>query len=182
MDDHWLILRTSSRATIALADCLLRDGYEAWTPVHTFMKRAPRRRELNEVVVPMLPSFAFARAQHIHSLLALAESFSKPCPDFSVFHYMNNVPLVSDGELSSLRNLEESCRQRAAVEKRKSNRREILFRAGDAIRINGGAFAGMDGVVENDDGKFAMVSFGGTKVKIATFLLANDNIPIPQRA
>jgi len=178
MTDLWLILRTSSRHTIALTECLRREGYEAWTPVVTFLKRTPRRRETRQVELPMLPSFAFAKAHHAQSLLELAEAFSKPCPDFSIFRHMNEVRLVRDDELSALRMIEE--RKRRDVESLKP--RQIRFKAGQSIRLVQGSFAGLDGVVENDDGRFAMVSFGNTKVKISTFLLSNDNIQEPQRA
>lgn len=181
MTDHWLILRTASRSTLALAESLAKSGYDVWTPVRTFNKRAPRRREISQVVVPMLPSFAFAKASHIHALLEMAEAFTKPCPDFSVFHYLNDIPLVRDEELESLRNLEARDRRQAEIERFKTGR-QIRFKGGETIRIDEGAFAGMDGVVQYDDGKYAMVSFGRTKVKIATFLLANDNVQEPQRA
>lgn len=177
MTDKWVILRTSSRNTMRLVSDLLRDGFEIWTPQRTFCKRAPRNLGVYQVNAPMLPSFAFAKASHVHSLMALSNDLVKPCPDFSVFHYMNEIPLIGDHELESLRMLEERERRRAETDQLASRKRQVIFRPGEKIRIEFGAFAGMSGVIEKDDGRFALVSFDGLKpVKFSTFILSGKNI------
>lgn len=177
MGRDWIILRTSSRNTLRLAAQLIKDGFDAWTPARTFRKRVPRKNEVYEITAPLLPSFAFARANHIHTLLALAEEPVKPHPDFSVFHYLNEIPMIADGELHPLRMIEDRDQRRLEAERLSCRRRQVMFKPGSNIRIAVGAFAGMLGTVEKDDGKFALVNFGlGKPVKISTFILTGENI------
>lgn len=176
----WVILRTSSRNTLKLAEQLVKEGFVAWTPARTFRKRVPRKSEIYEVTAPLMPTFAFAHADQVHSLLTLAEEPMKPCPDFSVFRYMNGIPLVADHELSPLRSIEERDRRRLEAERLACRRRQVMFQPGQRIRIETGPFSGMSGVVERDDGKFALVSFGKLKpVKFSTFILTGENILCP---
>jgi hypothetical protein len=173
---NWIILRTGSRNTLKLVKDLVKDGYVAWTPARTFRKRAPRNLGTYEITAPMLPSFAFARADHIHALLELSDSPRKPCPDFSVFHYLNGIPIVGDAELNSLRRLEENDRKRLEAQRRIDRKREVLFNPGDLIKVTVGAFSGMSGTVTNDDGRFALICFGDMNVKISTSLLSAENL------
>lgn len=163
----WVILRTKGRDTLELAEKLARAKFMVWTPTHVERKHSPHNRLGVEIAAPLLPTFAFARARHLHSLLAMSGAPRKACPDFSVFHYMDQIPLIADNELDALRQVEE--RERLNSLRRKPRARK--FDSGDEIRIDQGAFAGMSGIVEQDDGKFAMVLFGRTAVKIATFML-----------
>lgn len=173
LNDHWLILRTSSRNTLRLCEQLIREGFDAWAPKRTFAKKG--KSGMLTVTAPLLPSFAFARAEHVHSLLALENDPVKPCADFSVFRddmFPDGVPLILDSELHPLRAREE-------WEKRMMRRRKPkvrVFRPGETVRIEEGAFAGMSGSVKRDDGKFATVLFGNREVKISTFILVGEQI------
>jgi hypothetical protein len=170
--DGWIVLRTPGRSTLKLAEHLAAGGFSVWAPSRQMQKRAPRRKTLKEWCSPILPSFVFARAQHVHALLILSESPSKSCPDFSVFKHNGGIPVIADAELTQLRFIEKSEGERWTRQLMK--RRAPAFDSGDVIRIHSGSFAGLSGVVEADDGRFAEVCFGPFKVKISTFLLRND--------
>lgn len=170
--DGWIILRTSGRSTLRLAEHLAAGGIAVWAPSRVTQKRAPRRKAAKEQRLPILPSFVFARAEHVHALLILAESPSKSCPDFSVFKHNGAIPVIADGELTQLRFIEKA--EDSRWQRQLMKRRAPAFDTGDVIRIHRGSFAGMSGVVEADDGRFAEVSFGPFKVKISTFLLRAD--------
>lgn len=177
-DDRWLILRTRSRDTLALVKDLLAAGFDAWAPKRTFAKQG--KGEMLTLTAPLLPSFAFARASHIHALLVLADEPVKPCPDFSVFHYNDRIPVVRDDELHRMRQIEANDLKRLEAA-RKPRRREIKFFPGDTIRLAIGAWAGKVGTVERDDGKTINLSVEGWPVKISAFHLTDEMAFIAQQ-
>lgn len=160
--NQWLILRCSGRNTLPLADSLNRAGFECWTPA--FEKRLPRKR--TERTAPLLPTYVFAGARHLEGLLELSDPNAPPTrhPQFSVFHYLDRIPLIADSDLDALRNSEA---KRTRREKRGLKR----FESGDPVRINEGAFSGMSGIVKHSNGKYALVMFDRMAVNVATFLL-----------
>lgn len=177
MTDHWLILRTSGRNTLKLAEQLVREGFHAWAPKRTFFQKG--KGEMLTVTAPLLPSFAFARAEHIHSLLAMADDPVKPCVDFSVFRddmHPDRIPLIRDGELHHLRLVEAGDLRRLEVGMAK--RRKPILNPGDSIRLTSGAFAGMVGTVERDSGKYIEVDLGLRSVKICAFHLGEENVSL----
>lgn len=167
----WCILRTAAPRTIALYRSLLGAGYETWTPIETINRRRPRSRTQDELETPILPTFLFARAAHLPDLMAIPALAFNPHPSFSLFRYDGRIPLVADREIEGLRKFED----RARIAHVKSQGR--TFKRGEHVRVEEGAFMGMSGVVENGDGKFAMVAFAGSmRVKIATWLLNADGV------
>jgi transcription antitermination factor NusG len=159
----WCILRTSGRNTIPLVETLKADGFTAWTPVEVQRIRKRNSHERLTRAFPMTPSFVFARADRIAGLLALSNAYRKRQPDFSVMRYRGNIPTIADLELEALRSMELRAQPKEDRPK---------FGVGSTVRVPEGAFAGMTGIVETDDGKFALVGFGGRmKVRVASFLL-----------
>lgn len=176
----WLILRTASRNTLKLAEQLMREGFDAWTPQRTFRKRAPRCRQVYEVTAPILPTFAFVRADHVNSVLALAKDPRKPCADFSVFHLHDEPGIVEDAELNGLRKVEERERARLEAQRRAGRRRQVVFNEGEEIKVTVGPFAGMSGTVTNDDGKFVTLLFSASReVKFPSFVLTGNEVICP---
>jgi transcription antitermination factor NusG len=173
----WFILRTAGRSTLVLAKSLAEDGFEAWTPVATQIVRVPRMNARREIRLPLLPSFVFVRANHLQDLLQLARMHERPrrgstgrSPahrSFSVFHYLDSIPLIHDKHLEPLR-----LKEREAVPK--SIRPG--FNRGANVRVTNGAFQGLKGKVERSKSGYAIVIFSDWKrpVKIPTFLLAED--------
>jgi transcription antitermination factor NusG len=172
-DGHWCILRTSGGRTLPLARSLVDADFEVWTPVETISRRRPRSKIKIDIEAPIMPTFVFARAWHLPELLACASSPINEHPSFSVFHYAGKIPLVAEREVEGLRREEHRAMRRVQRTQRKD------FAIGERVRVPEGPFAGMSGVVQQSDGKFALVGFAGTmRVKIATFLLDADALQI----
>lgn len=162
ISDHWIILRTSGRHTLRLVDKLGAQGFHAWTPTMTQRRRGQPTDESEA----MLPSFAFARANHLHALLSVRGSAKLPA--FSIFHHFDRIPLIHDGELRGLR-LEERRAKRMTAPR-------IKFRPGMRVRLTEGAYAGMEGRIVRERGKDLVVDLGIREVKISTFILGEENI------
>jgi len=159
----WCILRTCGRRTLNLASSLNEAGIEAWSPRRTYEQRVSRgskaKRERTE---PLMPSFVFARADHLDRLLALSHRPGTMEP-FTVFHYLGAVPLISDRNLEPLRVAE-----RRAIPKR----RQQVFRPGQSVKVTDGVAEGMRGIVEQTEGQYTLVAFGGSfRLKISNFIL-----------
>lgn len=158
----WCILRCSGRNTLPLAESLGKAGFEVWTP--SAIQRLPRKRA--ERPAPLLPSYVFARSGALEQLLELStpDGPLNQHPSFRVFHYLDRIPVIADRDLDALRQSEA----------RRVKRRQYAHRAysrGDVVQINEGAFAGMSGIVQRSNGKYALVMFGRVPVNVATFLL-----------
>lgn len=164
---EWIILRTSGRNTLGLLEDLTRAGFDVWTPVRVERKRAPRSNARYEIKQAMMSTYVFAKSHHVEDLCELAKMTQKDCPDFSVFHYLDRIPVVADRELDPLRMTE------ARMVPRKKAR---TFNSGELVRVQEGPFTGMTGMVEHGDGKYTLVLFGRTAVKIHTFLLRNERM------
>ena len=186
--DSWFILRTAGRSTLSLAASLAEDGFEVWTPVRTERIRIPRKNVNREVRLPLLPSFVFARARHLVELLELASMTEKPRRGaergrssrpahraFSVFHYLDQIPMIADRHLEPLRQ-----KELALVPKKDGPR----FDRGARVRVGSGAFEGLKGRVERCKSGYALVIFDDFKnpAKIPTFLLREDQVLTPVNA
>jgi len=168
---RWCILRTSGARTLPLVKSLCEAGIDAWSPAKVDRIRIPRTKRYAERRTAILPTFAFAREEHIGALrLALAQPIS-PHPLFWIFRHMERIPLISDREIEGLRAEEERAKRREL----KSKRHE--FPIGTTVKTSEAGFRGLSGVVERGDDRFALVCFGGRlRVKIATFLLESDGV------
>lgn len=165
----WLIIRTSPKSTVTLAKSLREAGYDCWTPVKKIERRLPRSKGKKEIEVPILPTFVFAREKHEDELLALSKRTQTRHAGFSVFHYFGSIPKIHEGELRTLR-----------MEERRANGKVAgrVITQGERVRVPDGPFAGMSGIVETAQGKFALVCFPGLAipVRIATFRLDSDEV------
>lgn len=178
-EQRWFAVRTAGPRTINLARSLAEAGHEAWTPVRVTRRRLSRSKVRVEREGAMLPTFVFVRADALRDLLTCLSMPSNPHPAFSIFRHNGNIALFDGGSLSTMRLNEDKERERIERERladlRREHRRE--FTPGTAVRVPTGGFAGMTGVVQEGDDRFALVSFGGRmNVKIATFLLSDDLI------
>jgi hypothetical protein len=170
----WCILRTSGRSTIGLAESLSKDGYEAWTPVETRMVRSPGINARREVRLPIMPSYVFARVEHLIDLLQLADMPVKPRRGaglmdpaharFTVLHAFGRIPLVAERHLSELR--------RTEAKRTPIKRAAYSFPRNASTRVKDGAFAGLVGiVVRSTPAKTVLCFDGGFAVEIPTTLL-----------
>lgn len=167
--EGWCVLRTRGVSTMRLAASLTDSGIAAWTPIGSTTKRKGRARDRVDSPTPIMPTFVFARSSHIGELQRLRGLLVSPHPAFSIFRHLNRVPIISDRDICSLKDAEEQ----SALNQRKKQR--TVVPVGSQVNISEGAFAGMSGVVEQSDGKSAIVAFGGNfKVTIAAWLLPQD--------
>lgn len=161
----WCVLRTSGRGTLSLADSLSGAGIEAWAPRRELDVRRPRSRCRSRRIVPLMPSYVFARVRHLEDLVRLSDRPGRH-EGFSLFRYFGKLALFSDDALEPLRSAETRALPR---------RRRRTYRPGQMVRVPEGNFGGMSGIVERSDGRYTMVCFGGSiRVKIATFLLREN--------
>jgi transcription antitermination factor NusG len=171
----WFILRCAGRSTLPLAKTLAEDGFEVWTPVRTQTIRVPRMNVRREVKLPLLPSFVFARAEHMVDLIALEKRPGRH-HEFTVFRmlpryfswlYAPRLPTIRDKDLEPLRLSEQR-----AVPKKDQPR----FDRGARVRAHSGVFEGMRGKVERcRDGKVQVIFEGGSKRwEIPAFLLSEE--------
>ena len=184
--DGWCILRTNGRRTLALAASLNRAGIEAWTPQEVRKRRLPRSRSFREYDEAIVPSFVFVRSSCLADVLrALAQPINEH-PPFSVFQFAGRAPVIADGEMADLREREDHARGAylAAQERarqaelraiRKSIRPDVAV--GSAVQLNGGAYAGLRGVVEKVNGGDAIVRISPTFApKVASWLLIDADV------
>jgi transcription antitermination factor NusG len=178
-EDGWFVLRTAGRSTLALAQTLSEDGFEAWTPVRTQLIRIPRMNVRREIKLPLLPSFVFVRSKHLVDVLEIANMIDKPRRgsgwgkpahrDFSVFHHLDRIPMIADRHLEPLR-----MKEIEIVPKKDAPR----FDRGAKVRVNSGAFEGLKGKVERCKSGYALVLFTDYRrpVNIPTWLLKEDGL------
>jgi transcription antitermination factor NusG len=178
----WFVLRCAGRSTLLLAKTLAEDGFDSWTPAVTQRIRVPRKNVNREITLPLLPSFIFVRAPHLHDLLHLAGMEEKPRRgsgpahrDFSVFHFLDRIPMIADRNLEPLRT-----KERQAVPKKDAPR----FDRGARVRVGKGAFEGLKGRVERCKSGYALVIFTDFRnpVNIPTWLLKEDQLFREERA
>lgn len=164
----WCILRTAGPRTLPLMRSLIDAGFKAWTPVAQVKRRLPRRRDRVETPAAMLPTFVFAQADRLPELARLARSPLNPHPAYSVFRFDGRVPILTDRQIEALRLAEAR-----AVPKR----RRPTLTIGTTVKPGEGAYAGLEGVVQESDGKYTLVAFGGwMNVQIETLLLLGDEV------
>lgn len=179
--DAWCILRTAPGQTLRLARSLNDAEFEAWTPAETIERKVRGSSKREAVVVPMLPSFVFVRADRLVELIDLARSpalifrvwdreqrrmVAKGHPAFRIFRHGDDYPLVPDAQLAPLHAIEQRRR-------RKPRGKVHTFKPGAQVKLTEGGFAGLTGVVTGMEGKFARVQFAGfnVPVKISAWLL-----------
>jgi transcription antitermination factor NusG len=168
----WCILRTAGARTLPLTQSLNAAGIQAWTPTAMVKRRKHRSPGHVEVQAPMLPTFVFVHADHLPELKRMARSPINPHPAFSVFRFDGRVPEIADREIEALRIVE-----RRAVPRR----RRPTLQVGTLIRPDEGAYAGLEGVVQQSDGRFTLVAFGGwMEVQIETLRLIGDEVGTAQ--
>ncbi len=162
----WCILRTSGAQTLNLAASLLAIGLEVWTPRQMQTRRRPRSKVTQERELAIAPSFVFARARHLPVLAVISKAQVSGHPKFSVFYHGGRIPLIADSEVDGFRDAEDKARK---VERRAKRRKLVM---GQRVRLSEGAYAGLDGVVLDGEGKFSSVMLeGGFKMRIASWLL-----------
>jgi len=184
-DGAWIILRCAGRDTLRLAESLGEDGFGVWTPIETKVLEAKRARPKRTAKLPILPSYVFAHSDQLDELLRMARldvrprrgaGWGKPAhAGFSVMHYGDSIPLISDRHLQALRQHEED------RSPRKRKERPDPLPAGMSVQIapgHHGSFSGVSLGVERSDGRSTSLRFvgNGMRVTIPTSILVADDV------
>lgn len=171
----WCILRTASRDTLSVCDDLKRAGFGAWTPRERRIGRKPRTRKQYNKIFAIMPTYVFAPASSMNSLLSLSIDPRRNCPPFTVFKYGDGFPLIADGELEALR--VEEARRNAIFERQKNKGRKApTFRVGLKVLLSEAGFKGLVGKVVESQGSFTLIDIPGFAypIKIASLQLEKD--------
>lgn len=171
----WFILRTASADTLRICRNLQSAGFSTWTPIDRKFGRMPRTKAKYEKEIALLPSYVFARVEHVDDILRIAMLPNKDIGRFSVFHHKGGIPLIADNQLRDLR--AEESRVAGIFERlRRKGMKGPSFTKGQVIKMTEGPFAGLSGVVEDQQGQTTLVSFSGyhRPIKIASLLLKED--------
>lgn len=170
----WCIIRTSGPRTLPLVRSLRKSGFDAWTPTAMQRKRRPRSDKYRDIEAAVLPTFAFARSEHLTELLALQHAPVSDHPPFTVLQHRDRFPLVADAAMVPLREYEEKLAHdweeflKADRIARKKSRRwrgaeaRRAYVLGQIVRVPDTAFEGLDGeIVEVKKNGELVLSFHG---------------------
>ena len=157
---RWCVLRCAGRMTLGLAETLETEGFTVWTPAE--LERFPGKRARR--MVPLMPTFIFAAARHLWTLVEMADA---PGSDFSVFRYLDRFPVIADEDLKGLREAENEAVPKAE---------RPAYAKGEFVQATDGAYSGLPGTIIRCRGGDALVLFGWQKVKISTFILKPSSV------
>lgn len=166
----WCILRTTGGRTLRLASSLRDVGIEAWTPSHIQKRRRPRTGVKVDREVAMVPTFVFAPSSRLTELLDLAMLRISAHPAFSLFRFGGRIPVIADQDIADLRAAEERAKRNVL------KRYRFDAKKGSIVRPKDGPWAGLEGVIEETAGNYALVCFNGLRVKVAYWLLDPNEI------
>ena len=171
----WFILRVSSSDTLGLLRSLIASGFDAWTPIERKRGRMPRTKATYDKEFALMPSYVFVNVHHLAEIQHLAMLPPRNMPRFTLFQYQGGVPLIADDQLDALRS-EEGRLQGIYERLCRKGKKGPKFNPGQVVRIDEGGFAGMEGIVEDQQGQFTLVNFDGfnSPIKIASLLLADE--------
>ena len=171
----WFILRMSSKETLSVAKGLAKAGFDVWTPIERRKGKMPRTRTAYDKEFALMPSYVFVNIHHLAEIQHLSMLPPRNIPQFTLFQYQGGVPLIADHQLDALR-AEESRLQAIYERQCRKGKKGPRFNPGTLVRIDDGGFAGMEGVVEDQQGQFTLVSFAGfhAPIKVASVLLEHE--------
>lgn len=184
----WCILRMSGPGTLALVASLQGAGMNVWTPTEHIKRRVPRSKSMEHRIVPLAPTYAFARRDHLADLQCIERMDVSPHPRFSIFRYYGETVFVRHRELSPLRAMQQESYRSSlpASGKAPGKARGKSYDVGDVVTFTTGPFTGFEGFVDLSDGltTTVIVSLFGRaqEVKVETLQLRSRNVPVRKYA
>lgn len=181
---RWCILRMASGDTLRLVKSLKNAGIEAWAPVEKRLAKMPRTGAPFDKETALMPTYVFASVDHVNELLRLALAPGQAHPKFTVFRHRGGIPLIADDQLDALRG-EEARKARVFEKWSRRGKKGPKLAAGSEVRLPDGPFAGMSGIVVDQQGQYTLIAsslFGRAfEIKVASLLLvenmAQDGLP-----
>ena len=165
---------------MGLVASLQAAGMDVWTPTEHVKRRVPRSKSTEYRVVPMAPTYAFARAGLLPELKQIERLDVSPHPRFSIFRYYGETVFVRHRELSALRSQQQDSYRTAlpASGRAPGKPRGEAFDHGDTVKITSGPFTGFEAYIELSDGLMTTLSvslFGrAQEVKVETLHLRSN--------
>lgn len=184
----WCILRMSGPGTLSLVASLQGAGMDVWTPTEHIKRRVPRTKSTEHRIVPLAPTYAFARRAHLDDLQRIERMDVSPHPRFSIFRYYGETVFVRHAATAPLRALQQdSYRSSLPASGRAPGRaRGEPYQVGECVKIKAGPFTGFDAFVELSDGLMTTLTlslFGrAQEVKVETLHLRSRNVPLRKYA
>lgn len=172
----WFILRMASNDTLSVAKGLSKAGFDVWTPIERKKGKMPRTRTAYDKEFALMPSYVFVNIHHLAEIQHMALLPPRNMPRFVLFQHNGGVPLIADNQLDALRS-EEGRLQGIYERQCRKGKKGPKFDPRTLVRVaEGDAFAGMEGVVEDQQGQFTLVNFAGfhSPIKIASVLLEQE--------
>jgi hypothetical protein len=148
----WIILRCSGANTLRLAQSLAWASIEAWSPAVRFIDRVGENRTRRPQRIPLMASYVFVAAEHLHELLAIREAPMAAHPEFRFMRDpAGEISSCPDRQLNPLR---------VAEQKGQPVEQAHKWEKGDLVIYPGSGFEGLVGTVERANTKTAWVNFG----------------------
>ncbi|MEG3084020.1 hypothetical protein U1707_10240 [Sphingomonas sp. PB2P12] len=161
---------------------------DVWTPTEHIKRRVPRSKSTEYRIVPLAPTYAFARRNHLADLQRIERMDVSPHPRFSIFRYYGETVFVRDRELSPIRAMQQDSYRSSlpASGKAPGKARGKSYDVGDVVTFTTGPFTGFEGFVDLSDGltTTVIVSLFGRaqEVKVETLQLRSRNVPVRKYA
>lgn len=184
---RWCVLRTGGPRTLGLAASLQSAGFDAWTPIERIVRRKPRSKVVDHLAAPLTPTYVFVTERHLSELLRL-EGKGAPHPFFSVLRLYGAIVLLEHTALHPLRAQAQAAYLSTLPERRPLRRRGSgnPYTRGELIKLTSGAFAGLQGMVQDSDGVSTTVTltlFGRSAgVKMSTSQMRADSVATARSA
>ena len=184
----WCILRMSGPGTLGLVASLQGAGMDVWTPTEHIKRRVPRSKSTEHRIVPLAPTYAFARRVHMADLQHIERMDVSPHPRFSIFRYYGETVFVRHRELSPLRVMQQDSYLSSLPASGRSpgRARGKAYDVGDEVTFTTGPFTGFKGFVDLSDGLTTTVIVSlfrrAQEVKVETLQLRSRNVPVRKKA
>lgn len=188
----WCILRMASCDTLSLQETLSEAGFDVWTPTEKVLLDAEakarwldrlkrlKRKGADKATDPsraILPTFVFAAAHHADALIRITMNPTHEHRRFTLFRYMDGLPLVADAALNPLRELEAKRDQSFQDRKRRGRKPPVIPVDTQIAMPVGYGFDGLVGVVVRQRGKSTFLEVEGFKkpIEIASVMLVDED-------
>lgn len=139
---HWYVIQTRPRYEKKVDEQIKAKGIETFLPlILTIRKWSDRKKK---ITIPMFPGYLFVHANEEERQRAIQETIGA----LRYIFYRNKAAVVSDRELE---NIQLSLRDPERFKIENTN-----VRKGDMVKITGGVFTGMEGVVTEIRGSYKL--------------------------
>lgn len=141
-DRYWYVIQTRPRYEKKVDEQIKAKGIETFLPlILTIRKWSDRKKK---ITIPMFPGYLFVRANEEERQRAIQDTVGA----LRYIFYRNKAAVVSDRELE---NIQLSLRDPERFKIENTN-----VRKGDMVKITGGVFTGMEGVVTEIRGSYKL--------------------------